>query len=82
MIGASLNFQPGKTEAIVHFAGKAARLARHNLLVERGSRIQVRLVEGDVWLRCMHSYVHFGTTASFDGHHAADVKRGRREGVN
>ena len=78
IIGVSLNFQPGKTEAIVHFAGRAARLAKHNLLVEKGSCIQVRLVEGDVWLRCVHSYVHLGTTASFDGHHAADVKRRRK----
>ena len=75
MINVHLNFQPGKTEAILHFAGQGAKAVRQAVLVEQRALIPVDLEQETVWLRCVPCYLHLGTTASFDGHHTEDIRR-------
>ena len=75
MIGVKLNFQCGKTEAILHFAGPGSKAARHALLLEQSSLIPIELEHETLQLRCVPSYLHLGTTANFDGHHLDDVRR-------
>ena len=78
MIGVDLNFQPGKTEAIVHFAGRGAKAARQETMIEHYAVIPVRAGKQVVQLRCVHSYTRLGTLSSLERTHLNDVSSRRR----
>ena len=78
MIGVAMNFQKGKTEAVLHFSGTGANGERHRLLVENDALIEVPLEHGVVQLRCVSSYVHLGTVANNSANHVEDVRRRRQ----
>ena len=78
MIGVALNFEQKKTETVVHFAGPGVNGAKHEVLVERDSQLDVCLSSGTVHLRCVRSYLHLSTTASGEGSHVDDVDRRRQ----
>ena len=78
LIGIKMNFQEGKSEAILQFAGPGSKEAKHEALVENRGLIPVNLGDGVVQLRCVQSYVHLGTTASAEPTHIKDVKRRRQ----
>ena len=73
MVGIALNFQPGKTEAILHHAGTGSKQARHKTMIENDAAIIVHTGRTSVRLRCVHSYTHLGTVASLRRTHANNV---------
>ena len=51
MISIDMNFQAGKSEAVLHFAGQGSKHARHQLLVEDGGLVRVKTGTSFVQLR-------------------------------
>ena len=77
MIGVDLNFQPGKSEAIVHFAGQGAKAARHKTMMDDAT-IPVAIGDSVISLRCVRSYIHLGTAASLSSARIDDIQRRQR----
>lgn len=63
--GLALNFSSRKTEAVVSFRDAQAPMHRHALFVERLGRLD--LGADGIFLACVGSYEHLGTTFTSDG---------------
>ena len=78
LIGVDMNFQAGKSEAIINLAGPESKAVKHQIFVEANGLIPVRAGKSTVQLRCVQSYVHLGTTASTEDMHVGDAQRRRQ----
>lgn len=63
--GLTLNFSSRKAEAVISFRGTQAPGHRHSLFVERLGRLD--LDTDGIFLACVGSYEHLGTTFTSDG---------------
>ena len=59
--GLGINYQAGKTEAILKLAGAGARSVRHKVWHECGGYLPVVTEHGTQQLRTVHSYKHLGS---------------------
>ena len=75
-IGIQVNTGPGKSEALLHFAGHGSRKVRHHWLVERNAVFEVELSDGaSSVMHIVASYTHLGSAVSFDRTPQLDIKR-------
>lgn len=59
--GLGINYQAGKTEAILKLAGKGAKCVRQKVWHECGGYLPVVTEKGTQYLRIVHSYKHLGS---------------------
>ena len=59
--GLSINYQAGKTEAIVRLAGQGSKKAKHQIWHENSGKLPILTEHGCQFLRLVHSYKHLGT---------------------
>ena len=60
-VGIRLNFKPGKSAAVMHFAGPNAKTAFEQLMCDQGAKIQVQKTNGKSFhLQCEMQYKHLG----------------------
>ena len=72
--GLSLNFAPGKSEAMISFHGPGAQAARTDILLDRGAELACSGVGGQVFrLRVVPRYKHLGGVISANGDLLADI---------
>ncbi|CAE7773935.1 unnamed protein product [Symbiodinium sp. CCMP2592] len=66
--GLDPNSGPGKTEAVIHFAGPGSRAVRRALLAQTEPGLPFNKAdESRGWLRIVPAYTHLGTVVSHDG---------------
>ena len=76
--GILVNFQPGKTEAVVVYHGAQSQACRRRLFVERNGKLPVLMPDSSqVDLTCTDSYVHLGTLRCHHAKAVPDIHRRR-----
>ena len=75
-IGIQINTGPGKSEALLHFAGHGSRRVRHHWLIQQNATIPVNLAGGAAGrVQIVANYTHLGSTVSFDRTPQLDIKK-------
>ena len=59
--GLKINYQAGKTEAVLKLAGTGSRAVKHRVWHECGGRLPVVTEHGTQMLQIVHSYKHLGS---------------------
>ena len=59
--GLCINYQAGKTEAILKLAGCGSKAAKHRVWHEKGGKIPIVTEKGVQQLQIVHSYKHLGS---------------------
>jgi len=59
--GLKINYQTGKTEAVLKLAGPGSKAAKHRVWHECGGRLPVVTEHGTQMLQIVHSYKHLGS---------------------
>ena len=60
--GVEVNFAPGKSEILIHWAGKHSKGVREQVMVKDRARIRVPDFNGKTrFIHCVSSYVHLGS---------------------
>ena len=83
-VGTQVNFNPGKTEAVIAFRGHEARRYSHYWFVECDRRMRVQVSEHvGVELVLSDQYVHLGCLVTSENKQHAEVQRRQRlvEGI-
>ncbi|CAE7837407.1 unnamed protein product [Symbiodinium sp. CCMP2592] len=76
--GVAMNFEPGKSEAVVCMCGQGSQQARQELFVAKRGRISVSLQPGEqVELVCTPRYTHLGSVRSPECNALPDIRRRR-----
>ena len=69
--GVEVNFAPGKSEILIHWAGKHSKSVREQVMVKDRARIRVPDFNGKArFIHCVSSYVHLGSLRD----HKADMQ--------
>ena len=69
--GLTINYQAGKTEALIKLAGPGSKAAKHKLWHEHNGKLPIVTENGTQMLQLVHSYKHLG---SFMQDHAVVLK--------
>eukprot|EP00435_Cladocopium_sp_Y103_P075615 s462_g61.t1 len=72
--GLTLNYQAGKTEAIVKLAGPGSRSVQQKVWHDLGGKLPVVSETSTQWLRLVHSYKHLGSFLQDHGVVSKDVR--------
>ena len=59
--GLTINYQAGKTEALIKLAGPGSKVTKHKVWHEHGGRLPVVTEHGVQSLQLVHSYKHLGS---------------------